>query len=467
MGSTRLPGKVMLELQGKTMIEFLLNRLSQSKSLTQIAIATSGDPANDALEKHVNQLGYEVFRGSENDVLDRFFLAAQSLGAEIVVRVTGDCPLIDGEVVDRVVSSFLERNVDYASNLEPPTFPDGLDVEVFSMAALKVAWQEASTDFDREHVTPYLRREPQFTRANVVHTEDCSGERWTVDDPEDLKVVHEIARHFYPRSDFTLREILELRKEKPQIFMANQNTKRNEGASMGKGQKLWKRAKRVIPGGNMLLSKRAEMFLPEKWPAYFSKAKGCQVWDLDGNEYTDASIMGIGTNILGYGHPAVDEAVRQVVSEGNMATFNCPEEVLLAERLVELHPWAEMVRFARTGGEANAISIRIARAAAGKSQVAFCGYHGWHDWYLAANLGSEQNLDGHLLEGLSPNGVPRGLKDSVLPFNFNDFEALEDLVRCHDVGVIKMEVQRSSPPEPGFLEKRTGARLGERHRLNF
>ena len=224
-------------------------------------------------------------------------------------------------------------------------------------------------------------------------------------------------------------------------------------ASLGSGQQLWRRAKQVIPGGNMLLSKRAEMFLPDQWPAYFSKAKGCKVWDLDGNEYIDMSIMGIGTNTLGYGHPEVDEAVRQTVLSGNMSTFNCPEEVYLAERLIELHPWADMVRFARSGGEANAIAIRIARAASGKDKVAFCGYHGWHDWYLSANLGDEKGLDGHLLPGLEPNGVPRNLRGSALPFSYNNFAELEALVNAHDIGAIKMEVARSTGPQDNFLQK--------------
>lgn len=203
----------------------------------------------------------------------------------------------------------------------------------------------------------------------------------------------------------------------------------------------------------MLLSKRAEMFLPEQWPAYFSKAKGCRVWDLDGREYIDMCIMGIGTNTLGYGHPEVDEAVHQTVAAGNMSTFNCPEEVYLAEKLVELHPWADMVRLARSGGEANAIAIRIARAASGRDNVAVCGYHGWHDWYLAANLGDEQGLDGHLLPGLEPKGVPRSLRGSVLPFAYNNYAELESLVSDHAIGVIKMEVSRNAGPEPGFLEK--------------
>lgn len=203
----------------------------------------------------------------------------------------------------------------------------------------------------------------------------------------------------------------------------------------------------------MLLSKRAEMFLPDQWPAYFSKAKGCEIWDLDGNRYTDMSIMGIGTNTLGYGHPKVDEAVLRSVHDGNMGTLNCPEEVHLAEKLVEMHPWADMARFARSGGEANAIAIRIARAASGRDIVAICGYHGWHDWYLSVNLANDKGLDGHHLPGLQPKGVPRNLRDTVFPFNYNNFEELEKLVNQHTIGVIKMEVARNEVPQDNFLQK--------------
>jgi glutamate-1-semialdehyde 2,1-aminomutase len=195
------------------------------------------------------------------------------------------------------------------------------------------------------------------------------------------------------------------------------------------------------------------MFLPDQWPAYFSKAKGCRIWDMDGKEYIDMSMMGIGTNILGYGHPEVDEAVHQTVTAGNLSTLNCPEEVYLAERLIELHPWADMVRFARSGGEANAIAIRIARAATGKEKIAFCGYHGWHDWYLSANLADDRNLDGHLLPGLEPNGVPHTMQGTVLPFNYNDYAELETLVNTHEIGVIMMEVERNRGPENNFLQR--------------
>ena len=202
----------------------------------------------------------------------------------------------------------------------------------------------------------------------------------------------------------------------------------------------------------MLLSKRAEMYLPQKWPAYFDRTEGCQVWDLDGTRYLDLGFMGVGTNILGYSHPAVDAAVRAVIDKGNLSTLNAPEEVYLAERLVELHPWADMARFARSGGEACAIAVRIARAASGRDGIAFCGYHGWHDWYLAANL-SDDSLDGHLLPGLEPTGVPRALAGTSHTFPYNDLPKLEALLQQNpDIGVIFMEPQRSAPPLAGFLE---------------
>jgi glutamate-1-semialdehyde 2,1-aminomutase len=222
---------------------------------------------------------------------------------------------------------------------------------------------------------------------------------------------------------------------------------------MGKGQELYKKSKTIIPGGTMLLSKRPEMFLPDNWPSYYSKAKGCQVWDLDGTQYTDMSIMGIGTNTLGYGHDEVDAAVIQTVTNGNMSTLNCPEEVWLAEELISMNQWADMVRFARSGGEANAIAIRIARAASGRDKVAICGYHGWHDWYLSTNHNQGDGLSGHLLPGLDPTGVPKNLKDTVFPFHYNNIEELEHLVNTQDIGVIKMEVVRNFGPEDNFLQK--------------
>jgi glutamate-1-semialdehyde 2,1-aminomutase len=453
MGSTRLPNKVMKQIKGVPMIELLLSRLSHAKEIDQIVVATSVDPKNVPLAEHVRSLGYPCEFGSEDDVLDRYVRTADAYGADVVVRITGDCPLVDSQMVDECIHRFKAASVDYFSNIAPPTYPDGLDIEVVSMAALRIAKRESDKVFDHEHVTPYIRESGLFSTASMENDRDLSGHRWTVDTPEDFEVITNVFEHFAPNFNFGWRQVLELQHSKPELFAVNQKIKRNEGAVMGAGQKLWQRAKQVIPGGNMLLSKRPEMFLPTQWPAYFRKAKGCKVWDLDGIEYIDMSTMGVGTNTLGYGHTEVDESVIEIVRTGNMSTLNCPEEVHLAEKLIELHPWADMARFARSGGEANALAIRIARAAAGRDKVAICGYHGWHDWYLSANLTDDKSLDGHLLPGLEPNGVPRNLKGTVFPFKYNQFDELVALVNAHEIGVIKMEVVRNMGPEDNFLHK--------------
>lgn len=220
------------------------------------------------------------------------------------------------------------------------------------------------------------------------------------------------------------------------------------------GPELYSRARRRIPGGTQLLSKRPEMFLPDGWPSYFSRAAGVSVWDLDGREYVDMSHNAIGANVLGAADPDVDAAVVEAIGNGVASTLNAPEEVELADLLCELHPWAEMVRYARTGGEAMAIAVRIVRARTGRDIVAFCGYHGWHDWYLAANLAEERALDGHLLPGLSPAGVPRGLSGTALPFRYNRLDELEQIVtdRGTALAAIVMEPLRDTPPAAGFLQ---------------
>jgi glutamate-1-semialdehyde aminotransferase/spore coat polysaccharide biosynthesis protein SpsF (cytidylyltransferase family) len=449
LGSQRFPRKVLSELGDRPALKLLLDRLSRTDSIDEIILAIPDTSENDALDTWAREIGVRVFRGSENDVLARFHGAASHAGAEVAVRITGDCPFVDPELVDQVTEPVIEGRVRYAAT--DNTFPDGLDTEVFDFALLDSAHREATESFDREHVTPFIRRAAESVTAWVSNSKDLSDIRLTLDERADLEVLRGVLDRL-GRTDFSLLELMDLIDQSPELFTGNAHIGRNEGASMSTGEKLWKRAKAVIPGGNMLLSKRSEMFLPSGWPSYFSRAAGCRVWDLDDREFIDTGLFGVGTNILGYGHPAVDSAVLGAVRAGNMSTFNCPEEVYLAERLIELHPWAGMVRFARSGGEICAVAARIGRAHSGKSTIAFSGYHGWHDWYLAANLSEDAALDGHLLPGLAPRGVPRGLAGSAKPFNYNDIGQLETILDEGDVGVIYMEVRRSSEPEPGFLE---------------
>lgn len=224
---------------------------------------------------------------------------------------------------------------------------------------------------------------------------------------------------------------------------------------MGKGQSLYKKAKKLIPGGTQLFSKRPEMFLPDNWPAYYKKAKGCEVWDLDGKKYIDMSFMGIGACTLGYADKDIDTSVKKAIDNGSMTTLNCAEEVLLAKELCKIHPWAKMARFARTGGEAVSIAVRIARAKTKKNKIIFCGYHGWHDWYLAANLCGEKSLDGHLLPGLAPHGVPRNLQSTAFAFHYNNIDEFLKLLNEHksDLAAVVMEPIRSQYPKKGFLER--------------
>jgi len=220
-------------------------------------------------------------------------------------------------------------------------------------------------------------------------------------------------------------------------------------------QALYDHAKQRIPGGVQLLSKRPEQCAPNQFPAYHSEARGCEIWDLDGKRYLDVADHGIGACLLGYGHPDVNRAVKRRINLGSYSRLSSPDEVLLADRLCDLHPWAKQVRFARTGGEILAVATRIARATTGRSKVAICGYHGWHDWYLAANLGEGGALDGHLLPGLQPDGVPDNLRGSALTFAYNDLAAFEKIMQEHgsEIAAVVMETCRYADPVDGFLEK--------------
>jgi glutamate-1-semialdehyde aminotransferase len=222
----------------------------------------------------------------------------------------------------------------------------------------------------------------------------------------------------------------------------------------GKGVLLYRKAKKIIPGGTQLLSKRPEIFLPDNWPAYYKKCKGIRVWDLDNKEYLDFSISGVGACTLGYSDSDVDAAVKKAIKWGNMCTLNAPEEIELAKLLCNIHPWADMVRYARTGGEAMSVAIRIARAYTGKEKIIFCGYHGWHDWYISANLAQSSALDGQLLPGLEPAGVPRGLIGTAIPFKYNDLESFKTLIKKFDgeIAGVVMEPVRSFWPDHDFLQ---------------
>ncbi|OUW73497.1 MAG: glutamate-1-semialdehyde aminotransferase, partial [Pelagibacteraceae bacterium TMED216] len=317
-----------------------------------------------------------------------------------------------------------------------------------------LANQKAKNRSDREHVTPVIKYSKRFKKLNFKNNINLSKMNWTLDEYNDLNFIKNIFMKF-KNIYFNTGDIIQLLEKNKRIKNLQNLKIRDEGYGMKIGQKLWRRAQSLIPGGNMLISKREERFLPNRWPNYFSKAKGCFVWGLDGKKYIDISLMGVGTNILGYANSKIDKEVNKNIMKSNMSTLNCPEEVYLIEELIKLHPWFQMGKSTRSGGEANAVAIRIARATQKKREkIAICGYHGWHDWYVAANLNGKENLDTHLLTGIEPLGVPRVLKNSTFTFDYNNFKQLKKLVNKNkDIGIIKMEVMRNIPPKNNFLKK--------------
>ena len=456
--SERLPGKILKKINSVPMIMLIIKRLKKSKLIDDILVATSKNKADRILVKFLKKKKIKFFIGSENNVLNRFYEAAKKNKSKIIIRITGDCPLVDPKIVDEFISKFKLGNYDYLSNCNPWTYPDGLDVEVFSYKLLKKAEQEAK----KKHrlgggvLISYLKdNKKKYKIKNIVCPLKINTTfRLTVDEEIDLKLIEFIYKKFSPNIYFDFRQIIKLAEKNKNIFKINEHLKLNEGSLLSSSQKFWRRANAVILGGNSLLSKNPNLFLPNKWPTYFTKSKGCYVWDLDSKKLIDMSLMGVGTNILGYCNHEVDLAIKNVINNGNMTTLNSRDEVYLAEKLLDMHKWANKVKFARTGGEANAIAIRIARSASlvNKQNVAFCGYHGWHDWYLSANLKNHNSLNNHLIKGLDATGVHHKLKDTSFGFNYGDIKQLKQLVKEKNIGIIKMEVCRNTQPNVNFLK---------------
>ncbi len=448
--SSRLIGKVLKKLSGFSVLELCVRRLQRCNDIDKIVVLTGDISENLQIVAECTRIGVTCFQGPEEDVLGRFSLANKTYNSDIIIRITADCPLVDPYLISRGITKFKTGDYEYISNTLPPSFPDGLDFEIFSAEALNKISKIAITTYDREHVTPLLRNGAVFSKFNIVGEKDNSDIRWTLDGSEDYKLLQILVSHVQDPINSSYDEYLTAYFELGLEKHRSQITVRNDGAMQSKSKKLYQRAKNIIPGGTSLLSKRPEMFDPKEWPAYFSKCKGIQVTTIDGDTYSDFSTMSVGSCTLGYGNEFVDNAVIKNLKSGVSCSLNAPEEVFAAEKILELHPWAHMVRFARTGGEANSIAVRIARAATGKNNIALCGYHGWHDWYLAANLGSEEALDDMLLPGLSTKGVSKNLRGSTRTFQYGSIQGLLDCIDT-DTACVIMEPCRNSQPDISFL----------------
>ena len=231
-GSTRLPGKILIDIAGKPLLEHIVDRVRLSRLIDRIIIATTTNGRDQVILEMAQTWGIESYAGSEEDVLDRFYQTAKLYGAETIVRITPDDPFKDPEVIDKVISYYLghKDNLDYVSNTLKPTYPEGLDVEVFSFDALEKAWKEAKRPSEREHVTPYIWNHPEIFRlANVENDEDLSHLRWTLDYEEDLRFVREVYDRLYHGQVFLMKDVLALLRAEPELAQINQGITRNAG----------------------------------------------------------------------------------------------------------------------------------------------------------------------------------------------------------------------------------------------
>ncbi len=457
MGSTRLPGKVLMDVGGRAMLGRVLDRASRAPSLDVVVVATTGSEADDPICDWCAAEGYGFHRGSETDVLDRYYQAAKAQGADVVVRITADCPLLDPSVVDKVVRVYLDGGLDYVSNTLRYTYPDGLDTEVFSFEALERAWKEARQPAEREHVTPFLKDAGRFRIRNVESPEDLSARdlRWTVDDPGDLEFVRAVYGRLGRGDGFGMEDVLALLAKEPALEELNMGTVRNEGyykslaaepamkpleRSLAKSLAWKRKAEALIPSCTQTFSKGYNQFVQGVAPIFLEEGTGCRVKDVDGNEYVDY-ILGLGPVILGYGYPRVNQAVERQLKKGVSYSLPHPLEVEVAELIVDMVPCAEMVRFGKNGSDVTAGAIRIARAHTGREHVACCGYHGWQDWYIGSTT---RNL-----------GVPASTQALIHHFNYNDPASLEKLFAEHPgrIAAVILEPIGAIPPAEGFLGK--------------
>jgi glutamate-1-semialdehyde 2,1-aminomutase/spore coat polysaccharide biosynthesis protein SpsF len=456
MGSTRLPGKTLRDLAGQPLLAHLLDRVAASKFVEAVVIATTVDSRDDAIVAFARARGLECYRGSETDVLDRVYQAARRFGVDPIVRVTPDCPLLDPRVIDAIVEVYRSGEYDYVANTAPPTYPDGLDGEVFSFAALERAWREARRPSEREHVTPYFRTSAGFRTANVAHAVDLSHLKWSVDTLEDL----EFARAVFARVDrqgevFSMEDVLRVLREFPVLAATNARSVVNEGYyrsllddppppvkkwRLTESARLKARADAVVPGCSQTFSKAPSQFVQGVAPVFLARGAGCRVWDADGNEFIDYG-MALGAVILGYGYPAVTSAVERQLRDGAILSLPHPLEVEVSELLVELFPCAEMVRFAKNGSDATSGAVRLARAFTGREIIACCGYHGWQDWFIGTTTRHA--------------GVPAAVRALTVPFTYNDLASLERVFVEHpgQVAAVIMEPVGVEAPRDGFLER--------------
>ena len=455
VGSTRFPGKVLADLGGMPLIVYLCRALGRARELDEVIVATSDHGDDDVLAALLEREGIACCRAALDDVLGRIVTAAGTTRADAIVRITGDCPLMDPALVDAMAARYRQAPVDYLSNISPRTFPDGFDIEIIALPALKEAAACAPPGRWREHVTPFLREHPErFTQDSYMHDgDDLSRYRLCVDREADLELLREILVACAGPAP-GLPAIMDVLAQQPALDQRARAVITAEGGIAGfiaeldealpppridRSLALWQRSETLIPAGTQTLSKGPTQFVRGFAPRYLVRGEGCRVWDADGNAFVDYP-MGLGAVTLGHGHPEVVRAVQRQAAEGTAFSLMHPLELALAERICAMVPCAERVRFGRNGSDATSACIRAARALTGREHVARCGYHGWHDWALDAS------------HGVRARGVPEAVRALTHSFIYNDLGSLRAVLRAHPCAAVILEPVSDTPPAPGFLE---------------
>jgi len=401
MGSTRLPGKVLFQLSGKPVLRWTYDALKKAHGIDEVVIATSTLPADDAIARYCAVNNINCYRGSESDVLERFYQCAVAYGAQVILRLTCDCPFIDSQVVSEVVRLRTMKEAAYASNIDPPTYPDGLDIECFTFDALFAAHKEATRPSDRDCLTQYIvRNRDRFPAINLTcPLPGLRSERWVLDTVDDYKFCRELA--YYLGDTPSYLEILKILDIFPQLREINGAGVRNErfyeaihteplpARTFKRSEEWFETAHKLIPFGAQTFSKSHLQFPPGASPLYLSHGDGARVFDLDGNDYVDL-VNAILPVVLGYRDPDVDLAIREQLDNGISFSLATKLEYELAENLHQLIPCAEMVKFGKSGTDVTTAAIRAARAYTGRHDVLMTGYHGWADWSMCdtdRNLG--------------------------------------------------------------------------------
>lgn len=437
MGSTRLPGKVMRDLAGKPVIAWVVEAAQRAQGVDKVVVATSNLEADERIVRWCDTNRIEVFRGSETDVLDRFYQCATKFNGRVLIRLTADCPFLDYNVISDVVRLRKITNADYCSNIDPPTYPDGLDVECFTYSALATAHSEATRPSDRDCVPQYIvRNRDRFPAANLTcPLPGLARERWVLDTQEDYAFCQAVAKLLRVHSK-TYQSILGILERNPALRDMNKMWSRNERfyeqvsteelppRDYHRSEHHLMRALSTIPFGSQTFSKSHIQFPASQAPLYVTHADGCRIFDIDGNDYVDM-VNAVLPVILGYRDPDVDLAIRRQLDRGITFSLATREEAELSELLCHHIPCAELVKFGKSGTDVTTAAVRLARAYTGRDHILVGGYHGWADWSMArTNRG---------------NGIPASVKRLS--------HSLKDYDFCDPMFTAAMIVEPNENPE--------------------